>query len=114
MSLHIEASDDNQWVSILYGPLVLAAELGADQMENPAPFSDPHKHNDYYTYDYKVPTHFTSTLATKGKPVSDWLLPVPGQAMRFKTDASQCGKELSFRPISELHHQRYSVYWKLE
>lgn len=114
MSLHIEASDDNQWVSILYGPIVLAAELGTDQMENPAPFSDPRKHNDYYTYDYKVPTHFTNTLATKGKPVSDWLLPVLGQAMIFKTDATLCGNELRFRPIFDLHHQRYSVYWKLE
>ena len=49
MGLHEEATkDDPSRVALLYGPIVLSGRLA----EVTHPFSDPTKHNDYYTFDY--------------------------------------------------------------
>ena len=46
----------------MYGPVVLAGDLGTEGMASPAPFSDPSVRNDYYTYDYKIPAGLNTTL----------------------------------------------------
>ena len=49
MTLREEATkDDPSRVAVLRGPIVMAGRL--DQVAHP--FSDPQKHNDYYTFDY--------------------------------------------------------------
>lgn len=114
MTLKITPSDNPDVVSVTYGPIVLAAELGTEGIETPAPFSNPRLHNDYYTYDFHVPAGITNELDAKGKRVSEWLAPVEGKPLTFTTDKAMVGKDLTFRPLYDIHRERYVVYWRLK
>ena len=92
MSLHEEATaDDASRVALMYGPVVLGGRL--DEVEHP--FSDPTKHNDYYTYNYgrhaDVPLGQVRHLG----------------GLRFEHSGG-----LTIAPFYDLHHCRYVVYWK--
>ena len=114
MTLKITPSDNPDVVSVTYGPIVLAGQMGTQGMQNPAPFSNPHLHNDYYTYDYNVPSDLTNDLPVKNLAVNSWLKPVEGKSLTFKTDKALVGKELTFRPLYDIHRERYVVYWRLK
>ena len=91
MTLREEATkDDPSRVALLYGPIVLAGRL-ADVAH---PFSDPSKHNDYYTFDY-------------GKHDDVKLGDVKHLGgLRFES----CGVQIA--PFYDLQHCRYVVYWR--
>ena len=115
MKLQLKASPDNpDIVSVSYGPIVMAANMGTEGMEKHAPFSNPKLHNDYYTYNYHVPATISNILNVKGKPVTEWLKPVDGQPLTFRTVNSTTGKDYTFIPLFNLHHERYIVYWNLK
>ena len=115
MKLQLKASPDNpDLVSVSYGPIVMAANMGTEGMEKHAPFSNPKLHNDYYTYNYHVPATISNILNVKGKPVTEWLKPVDGQPLTFRTVNSTTGKDYTFIPLFNLHHERYIVYWNLK
>ncbi len=106
MRLAMERMPDNpRKGALLYGPVVLAGALGTEGMRPPAPYSDPSRYNDYYTYDYHIP---------QGLPCSlPWDDRHPERALR------RAGKGLSFvtgsgvqvLPLYDVHRQRYVVYW---
>jgi len=109
MQVRIETTPDNpNKGALLYGPLVLAGERGTDGMQAPAPFSNPRLYNDYYTYNFHVPANMSTILQVDKKH--------PGRALK------RVGEELKFitaqgdiiRPLYDLHHQRYVVYWDLD
>jgi len=108
------APDSPDIVSIEYGPVVLAAEMGTRNMIPPAPFSNPRLHNDYYTYDYHVPKDIFNVLNVLEKPVDEWLKPVQAQPLMFKTVKTIAGKEFTLVPLYNLNSQRYIVYWHLK
>jgi DUF1680 family protein len=110
----IPTPDNQNVVSVSYGPIVLAAKMGTEGMKKPAPFSNPKLHNDYYSYQYNVPANLSNELNVKGKPVETWLKPVVGQPLTFKTDQSVSGREYTFIPLYDLHRERYVVYWNLK
>lgn len=115
MKLQVIPTPDNRdVVSVSYGPIVLAAKMGTEGMQKPAPFSNSKLHNDYYTYDYHVPANLSNVLNIKGKPVAEWLKPVAGKPLTFITDQSVGGREYTFIPLYDLHRERYVVYWKLK
>ena len=91
MSLHEEATkDDASRVALLYGPIVLGGRLA----EVAHPFSDPTKHNDYYTFDY-------------GKHADVKLGEVKHLGgLNFESNGVQIA------PFYDLQHCRYVVYWK--
>ena len=92
MNLHEEATkDDSTRVALLYGPIVLGGRLG----EVAHPFSNPTKHNDYYTFDY-------------GKHPDVALDDVKHlRGLTFQT-----GSGIMIQPFYDLQHCRYVVYWK--
>ncbi|UAY56033.1 glycoside hydrolase family 127 protein [Arachidicoccus terrestris] len=101
-------------ISVTYGPIVLAGALGTENIVPPAPFSNPHLHNDYYTYDYQVPASVSNKLVTHGKDIKDWLDRVEGKPLTFKTAEDVTGKSILFYPLFNMDRQRYNVYWHLE
>lgn len=109
MSIHAEtAHGDASRVALLYGPVVLAGELGTDGMQWPAPFSDPKKYNDYYTYNYNIPAGLPISLAIDlKKPARS--LQKTGEALVFKA-----ANGVTVSPLYDLHRQRYVVYWNNE
>ncbi len=85
MHEHLVYTPDSAYVAIMNGPVVLAGQLG----EVDYPFSDPTKHNDYYTYDYNVPDELKTVRLSQRNGIET-------------------------QPIYETHHQRYVIYWKNE
>lgn len=107
MTLHCEATPDNpSRAAVLYGPVVLAGDMGAEGVKSF--FSDPTVRNDYYTYDYRVPA---------GVPVSLAVDPAdPSASIRRDSDGTLTfhtadGRVL--RPLYDTAHTRYVVYWDI-
>ncbi len=106
MSLRVEtAPDTRSRGALLYGPVVLAGDLGA---EGVTPFSDPTVRNDYYTYDYKIPAGLDTGLAVDIDNPSASVMK-EGDGLRF---ATADGKKL--RPLYDTHRTRYVVYWDIK
>ena len=97
MSLRQEATkDDPSRVALLYGPIVLGGRLA----EVAHPFSDPTKHNDYYTFDY-------------GKHADVKLGEVKHLGgLKWSMEPTMNHAPLIIQPFYDLQHCRYVVYWK--
>ena len=109
MSLRMEYAPDTESRGVvMYGPIVLGGDMGTEGMEDPAPFSNPDVRNDYYTYDYRIPADIKTTLSVNAKKVSDSFTR-PDSSLRF---ISSEGYEL--RPLFDLNHCRYVIYWNID
>lgn len=98
MALHEETvRGDASRFAVLYGPIVLSGSLGAVEH----PFSNPANYNDYYTFDFNVPSRLADRCRLDGakslKPVSPLHYTTPGG--------------ISLHPFYDAHHERYVVYW---
>ena len=109
MSLQLETTSDNpNKGALLYGPIVLAGELGTEGMQEPAPFSNPKLYNDYYTYQYNIPTDINTTLKVNRKKLDKTIQRI-GDELKFTTPTGDI-----ISPLYDIHRQRYVVYWDLE
>ncbi|MBR0036574.1 MAG: glycoside hydrolase family 127 protein [Bacteroidales bacterium] len=98
MSLRTEATpDDPHRVAVFYGPVLLAGQLGTEEMNC---WSDPQKHNDYYGYDYAVPASLRSVLLDLSQ------LKRQDGLMWMTQDG------IPVKPLYETHRQRYVIYWQ--
>jgi hypothetical protein len=89
MSLHTEAMpDDPKRIAVLYGPLVLAADLGPGAAPMPR----------------------TPVLVASGPP-DGWLERVPGAEIAFRTKGVGRPSEMTFRPFYSIHEDRYATYF---
>lgn len=98
-TLRIEGLPDNQRrAALMWGPLVLAADLGPERRGGPATESP--------------------SLVTAEKPVTEWLQPVADNLGVFRTvgvgrSTDDKASEVEFVPFYRLHRRTYSVYWDL-
>jgi len=100
-----QAMDDASMVSLFHGPVLLAGELGKDNM----PGSDVGG-KDAYLKIAAAPV--PDIVSTSGNP-ADWLAPIPGDPSAFTFKGAGPANGIVVRPLFDLHHQRYSVYWHL-
>ncbi|NQU24505.1 MAG: glycoside hydrolase family 127 protein, partial [Candidatus Nealsonbacteria bacterium] len=108
MSLRIEPmANSPKKVAIMYGPLVLAGQLGRDGFTENMPYSGNQK---AYA---NLPTPDVPVLITDDKPVAEWVQRVPGKSLQFKTVGVGRPNDVSLIPFHEAHHQRFTVYWDL-
>ena len=97
--LHIEGLADNaRRAALMWGPLVLAADLGPERRGGPSS---------------ELPA-----LVTADKPVTEWLQPVRDNLGVFRTagvgrTVDGQASEVEFVPFYRLHRKTYSVYWDL-
>jgi DUF1680 family protein len=106
MALRVEALPDNpQRIALCYGPLVLAGELGTNGLRAPMPYAN--SQGDFFG-ERPAPQ---PVLITAGRPVSEWLQPVPGPTLAFATRGVGRPSDLRFVPFYRLDPQRYSLYW---
>lgn len=111
MELHLEYAhggtdkDGFKRAALLYGPIVLAGDMGTEGMEAPVPFSDPTVRNDYYTYDYHIPAGLNTTLSEAD---------LTGIQRREGTLEFTLPDGRTLRPLYDLHHRRYTVYWDMQ
>jgi DUF1680 family protein len=104
-SLRLErAKDDASLVSIFHGPVLLAGELGRENM--PPDFAEKDTN-------LKIaPVDVPDIVNASGDP-TDWLEAMPGASLTFKTHDAGAADGIVFRPVYEVQHQRFSVYWRL-
>lgn len=109
MSLRVETAPDTpSRGALLYGPVVLAGDMGTEGMASPAPFSDPTVRNDYYTYDYKIPAGLDTSLDVDlSNPSAS--IKRTSDSLRFATPDGR-----SILPLYDAHRCRYVVYWDLK
>ena len=90
MSLYTESMPDNpNRIAFLYGPIVLAGQLG-DSIPDPV---------------YGVPV-----LLTSNKNVQEWMRP-RGTAMNFATSGVGQPFDIHLQPFYKTYKNYYSVYW---
>jgi DUF1680 family protein len=99
------ARDSSSMVSLFYGPVLLAGELGRDNM----PGSDVGDKDAYLS----IPTASVPDIVSASSNPGDWLDPIPGQALAFKMKNAGPADGIVVRPLFDVHHQRYSTYWRL-
>lgn len=106
MSVRVRpAMDDPGVVSFFYGPVLLAGALGTNGM----PVSDMTASQVAF---HKVPVPPVPKLSSLSSAA---LTAMPGEPLRF---VARVGGEtnlanfMTFLPFYELHHQRYSIYWR--
>jgi len=94
MSLRLETMPDNpQRVAVLYGPTVLAGDLGAED--------DP------------TSALLAPALLTEDRNPSEWLKPVANEPLTFRTSKVGRPVDTTLYPFYRMHHKRYAVYWDL-
>lgn len=86
--------DDSNRVAFLYGPLVLAGDLG--------PLSDT----------IKKESNYVPVLAHK-KQLDDWIKEEPGKVATFVTVNSGQPRDIELKPFYKIYNRRYSVYWDI-
>jgi len=95
-SLRLESMPDNKdRVALMYGPLVLAGQLG--------PVDDPSASDPLY-----VPV-----LMTNDRNPETWMEPISDRLNTFKTKDVGRPRDIVFKPFYQTHDCRYSVYFDI-
>ncbi len=106
MRLHTEfLPGTTNEIALLYGPIVLAGELGTNAMLNPFAKGQ----TDFSALPAPAVPVFVGDAATLLSHVK----PVAGQPLTFRTDGIGRPEDVTLIPLYQLHRQRYSVYWNL-
>jgi hypothetical protein len=105
-SLRLEhAKDVSSMVSVFYGPVLLAGELGSENMPND--FADKDAH-------LNVAPATVPDIVTNSTNPADWLEATSTTPLAYTAHDAGPATGITFRPLYEVHHQRYSVYWTLQ
>ena len=125
MRLHLQPlPDDSNVAAIMYGPLVLAGELGTQNLDPPRLYSeDKYLHGGF-------PAVAVPELAGNRNALDQWIHPVsapagmPGspsgsapvttnvQPLTFRTVNAGHPEDVTLSPFYRLFDQRYCVYWR--
>lgn len=95
-ALRLEPLPDNpRRAAILWGPLVLAGDLGPE--------------NDFPAWKLGA----VPVLVAADRPVAEWLKPVPGRPGVFRTAGVGRERDVDLVPFYRLHRRTYAVHWDL-
>jgi uncharacterized protein len=97
-----------EWISLLWGPVVLAGELGTAGLEG-LDFSGTHN----YVATQALPWEKAPVFIGNAKEVIAKVRPVDGRPLAFRTAGLALPAEVSLAPFYRVHRQRYAVYWRL-
>ena len=99
-TLHAEPLPDNpRRVAMMWGPLVLAGDLGPEERRgrgNQSARSDT-----------------APVFVVDDQPVANWLKPVAGKPGSFRSDGVGREKDVEFVPFYREHRRTYAAYWDL-
>jgi len=98
-TLRLEPLPDNpRRAAILWGPLVLAGDIGPEDQEL--------LERDSLSWELNVPV-----FVAADQPVADWLKPVSGKPGHFRSHGVGRENDVDFMPFYRLHRRTYAVYW---
>jgi hypothetical protein len=105
-TLRLEKTPDNpNRIALLYGPVVLAGLLGTDNFPPEGPYGQEGSDG------WKLPLPKAPTLFGIERPLEDWIKPVPGKSLTFKTVGAGRPEDVTLAPLFRSQHQRFTVYW---
>lgn len=105
--LNIRYTKDEPYFGYLtYGPLVLAGALG--QVDMPAD-----RVGDNRELRHIEPLKDIPMLVGAKTDLASWIVRSPGEKMSFKVRNFKGNKDVELLPYFLMHHQRYTVYWKV-
>jgi DUF1680 family protein len=103
MSLHLwRMPDDAHVAAILYGPVVLAGELPAEGL------SEEKVYGPYHAEGKPAPA---PDLVPPSGNLEDWIKPLEGRPLTFKTLAAGRPDDVTLVPFYTLFGKRYALYW---
>ncbi len=107
MRLHIEALPDNpRMVAVLYGPMVLAGDLGSDGMEG-VKYYGP-----YSAQMGRVMTPVIPSLVARSmNDLTEKIAPDGTAPMQFRTRGLGQPHDATLVPLYRIVDQRYMIYW---
>ena len=95
-SLRLESMpDDSSRVAVMYGPLLLAGDLG---LLDDSTSKDP---------------MYVPVFMTEKRDPSAWMKPVEGKVNTFVTDNTGKPRDVVMKPFYSFYNRRYSVYWDI-
>lgn len=107
MHLRLEAMpDDQKMVALLYGPIVLAGDLGNEGLDNSRRYGPNAPRLGGARLEVPSFVCDVKDVLAKTKPLS-------GAPMTFKTDGIGQPQDVTLMPFYKLHDRRYTVYWKV-
>jgi DUF1680 family protein len=105
MGLHLSRCPDNpNRAAILFGPVVLAGELGADTAMARMPPGEYGPAGDPVTAPFFV---------VKDEDLRSWIQPVEGKPLTFRTQGAGRPGDVTLSPYYRLFGQRYALYWDI-
>jgi len=100
-ALRLEPLADNpRRTAIMWGPLVLAGDLGPEQSRGRSSSA-------------RYAQQRTPVFIAAGRPVAEWLKPLGDKPGHFRTDGVGRDRDVDFVPFYRLHRRTYAVYWDL-
>ncbi len=103
--------DGSAWASIIYGPIVLAAET--DTTDLVGLWADDSRMG-HVANGPLYPINEAPIIVSDKQNIGDFLIPVEGEPLHFKLDShlvSDKYNNLVLRPFYEIHEARYMTYW---
>jgi DUF1680 family protein len=109
MSLHLcPMPDDPTLVAVMYGPLVLAGELGTEGLDPRTLYAE----SQGVLRSITVPP--APTFAADIDSPDVWIKPVRGRTLTFRTVGTGRPKNVTLVPYYRLFGQRYAIYWRVQ
>jgi DUF1680 family protein len=109
MSLRQEAMpDDAKTVALLYGPLVLAGDLGREGLSESVrygPSAPPMRR--------VTPIEVPALVVADPQKLLASVRPIPGTPVAFRTEGVGRPRDLALVPFYKASDQRYTVYWSV-
>jgi len=108
MSLHLHRMpDDPCLAAIMYGPLVLAGELGTEGMDPKTVYAE----SQGVLRNFKVEP--APTFVADADNLEAWIKPVAGKPLTFRTVNAGKPQDVTLIPYHKLFGQRYAIYWRI-
>jgi hypothetical protein len=99
--------DDADRAAIMWGPLVLAGDLG------PMPERRPRGEGGGPAPAPPAPRPTTPVLVTAETSVAKWVKPAEGKPGIFRTDGAGRDRDVELVPFYRLHRRTYAAYWDI-
>ncbi len=93
-------ADNTNRVAILWGPLVLAGDLGPEERRRRGARA-------------REDLQAVPVLVAAGRPVEEWVKPLADKPATFRTDGVGRERDVELVPFYRLHHRTYAIYWDL-
>ncbi|HEY3414918.1 MAG TPA: beta-L-arabinofuranosidase domain-containing protein [Armatimonadota bacterium] len=96
------------WVSLFYGPILLAGELGSEGMSQ-SDYVGPYTPTNAMLPIARAPMF----VASADSDLLAGLAPIPGRPAAFRTSGIVKPADVTLAPFYSVHFQRYAIYWRL-